>query len=130
MSRDGGEGFAAAGGHLNEGARAVLGQRLFQILDGDLLRGPEAFFFQGRQLLEAFAERGEGLVGFALQSSLIRGDWLRFIQSGFFQPFGQHFGFMKAKCLAAAWFRVEFVRKTGFHAGALVEEGEGSNVDG
>ncbi len=40
---DGGEGLARAGGHLDEGARTVFGQRLFEIPDGGDLRGPEAF---------------------------------------------------------------------------------------
>ncbi len=39
---DGGEGLAAAGGHLDQGARTVLGQRLFEIRNGGDLRGPEA----------------------------------------------------------------------------------------
>jgi hypothetical protein len=54
---DGGEGLAAAGGHLDQGARTILSQRLFEIVDGDDLRGPETFSLQNRKLVEAFSER-------------------------------------------------------------------------
>ncbi len=38
---DGGEGLAAAGGHLDQRARLVGGEALFQVADGGDLRGPE-----------------------------------------------------------------------------------------
>ena len=44
---DGGEGLAAAGGHLDQGARTILSQRLFEIVDGGDLRGPEAGVLRG-----------------------------------------------------------------------------------
>ena len=44
---DGGEGLAAAGGHLDQGAGTVLSQRLFEIVDGGDLGGPEAGGTQG-----------------------------------------------------------------------------------
>jgi hypothetical protein len=39
---DGGEGLAAAGGHLDQGARLVGLQAVLQVADGDDLRGPQA----------------------------------------------------------------------------------------
>ncbi len=43
------EGLTAAGGHLDEGTRTILRQRLFEIVDGDNLCGPEAGCAQGWQ---------------------------------------------------------------------------------
>ena len=53
---DGGVGLAAAGGHLDQGAGTVLSQRLFEILDGGDLRGPEAAGAQGGMCPQASAE--------------------------------------------------------------------------
>ena len=53
---DGGEGLAAAGGHLDEGAWTILSQRLFEIVDGGDLCGPEAGGTQGWQRSQASAE--------------------------------------------------------------------------
>ncbi len=41
-----GEGLARAGGHLDQGARAVFPQGVFEVVDGRDLRGPEAFLDQ------------------------------------------------------------------------------------
>jgi hypothetical protein len=56
--RDRGEGFARAGGHLDQGARAVFLQGLFQVVDGRDLGGPEAFFLERRHVLQAGEEGG------------------------------------------------------------------------
>ena len=55
---DGGEGLAAASGHLDQGARTVLGQRLFEIRNGGDLRGPEAGGDQRWQRPQTSAEGG------------------------------------------------------------------------
>src|SRR5512134_3099714 len=49
---NGSEGLAAAGRHLDERAGTVLGKRLFEVLDRDYLRRPEAVFDQGRHLTD------------------------------------------------------------------------------
>ena len=55
---DGGEGLTAAGGHLDEGARTILSQRLFEIRNGGDLRGPEAGGDQRWQRPQTSAEGG------------------------------------------------------------------------
>jgi hypothetical protein len=59
---DGGEGLAAAGGHLDQRARLVGGQTLFQVSDGGDLRRPELevapFGDEFRHLLHAGEEAG------------------------------------------------------------------------
>ena len=59
---NGGEGLARAGGHLDQGARAVFLQRLFEVVDRGDLRGPEAFFLERRHGLQAGEEGGGGVV--------------------------------------------------------------------
>ena len=53
---DGGEGFARAGGHLDEGAGAVFLERLFEVVDGRDLGGPEAGFLERGHVLQAGEE--------------------------------------------------------------------------
>ena len=55
--RDGGEGFAGARGHLDEGAGAVFLERLFEVVDGRDLRGPEAGFLERGHVLHTLKER-------------------------------------------------------------------------
>jgi hypothetical protein len=54
--RAGRERFAAAGGHLNETAGTVVGERAFEIRDGFCLHVPEASGFERRQRAEIGAE--------------------------------------------------------------------------
>ena len=57
---DGGEGLAAAGGHLDESTGAILSQRLFKVGDGDDLGRPEAGGDERWHLLEARSQGGIG----------------------------------------------------------------------
>ena len=49
---DGGVGLARTGGHLNEGARAVILEGFFQTINGADLAGSEPRRVQGRQPLQ------------------------------------------------------------------------------
>ena len=53
---DGGEGLAAAGRHLDQGAGLVLAQRVFEVGDRLDLRRPQALRDQLRHLLQAGKE--------------------------------------------------------------------------
>ncbi len=53
---DGGEGLAAAGGHLDQGAGTVAAQRVFEVVDRLDLRRPQALRYQLRHLLQAGEE--------------------------------------------------------------------------
>ena len=68
---DGGEGLAAACGHLDQGARTILSQRLFEIVNRSDLRGPEAGGAQGWHLPEKTAECRICAVRLALESCYI-----------------------------------------------------------
>ena len=58
---DGGEGFAGAGGHMNQGAGLVQGQRLFQAGDGTYLAVTQVAHQERRHLLCQAAAQGVGL---------------------------------------------------------------------
>ena len=63
---DGGEGLAAAGGHLDEGAAFVGGEGFFEVADGFDLRGPEisrGHLIRSQKIREA---RVELVLGFEL----------------------------------------------------------------
>jgi hypothetical protein len=69
---DRGEGLSASGGHLNEGAGAVFGQRLFEVGDGGDLRGPETIRDERvrvSQLPEPPTKRREGSIGSCLNAA-------------------------------------------------------------
>ena len=55
---DGGEGFTAAGGHLDQGAGAIFSEGFFEVENAFNLDAPEVGFVQGGQLLKAGAELG------------------------------------------------------------------------
>jgi hypothetical protein len=57
------EGLAGAGGHLDQGARAVVRQRLFEAGDGALLDGSEVASGQRRDGAQGAAELGRALAG-------------------------------------------------------------------
>src|SRR5206468_460698 len=80
---DGGVGLAAAGGHLDEGAAFVGGERFLEVADGFDLRGPEIAFRHlicGQKVGEAVIELLIGL-----------------------EPFEECFRSMKRKHIAAFW---------------------------
>ena len=83
---DGREGFAGAGGHLDEGAEVGVGKGILEVADGGALDFPKSGVVEGRQALEARAQ----LVG------------LR-------EPFGEGFGAEETEDLATAGLRVEAV---------------------
>ena len=58
ISRERGEkGLAGTGRHLDQGAGTVLGERMFEVGDRDVLRWPEQPHFQRWHLSKARAER-------------------------------------------------------------------------
>ena len=95
----GGEGFARAGGHLDEGAGMIFGKGFFQ--GGDCLNLALAHALRGhrRQTLQAGAE-GVGLS----------------------QPFGQGFGAMKTEHQPRARLGIAFVAEKSFDAGGFVKK--------
>ena len=102
---DGSEGLAAAGGHLDQRPRAVLGKGLLQLGDGLDLSSPQAVGDQGRKLLQASAQ-------------LLRALY----------PGAQRLWLVEGEQAAAAGIGIETVGEEGLHAGAFVEEGEGRVV--
>ncbi len=123
---DGGEGLARAGGHLDQGARAVFLEGFFQVVDGRDLGGPEAGGFQGRHGLQAGKEGGGqvGVGGFFRRGR--NPPWPPFGKGGngggVAKPIGQQVGFMKGEYRARAWNRVQAVGEAGFHTRGLVGE--------
>jgi hypothetical protein len=95
------KGLAAAGGHLDQGARAVGGQGLFEVGNGFDLGRLQALGNQWGQMAQAAAQR-VGLAG----------------------PPGQRLGPVEGEGAPAARVGVEAVGEIGFDPGALVEKGE------
>ena len=98
---DGGESLAGAGGHVDQGAWLVPGQRFFQAGDGADLAVAQVALRQRRHLGEA-----------AAQGVRLRG------------PFGQGFGLEEVEQLAGARHRIGAVGEEDDLAGAFVEEAE------
>ncbi len=98
----GGEGFAAAHGHVDQGARIVAGERLFQVYDDAVLVVPESLAGRGWHDAQAAAEGGSG----------------RF-QIGF-EPGGQSFGTVEAEDGAAAGVGFEEVGEARLDSGGLI----------
>ena len=98
----GGEGLAAARGHLDEGPGTVLGEGVLQVLDGLHLRVPQPLCHQRRHL-PAAAPSGSPAPC----------------------PFGQGLGLVEGEHAAAAWLGVALVPEKGLNARALVGKGQG-----
>lgn len=99
---DGGEGLAGAGGHLDEGARAVGGEGFFELRDGVDLALAERSGVQRGEMPKAGAE-GIGLL----------------------DEFEQVLGRVEGEDGARAGVGVALVAEVGFDAGGLVGEGQG-----
>ena len=93
------EGLAAAGGHLDHGPRAIVGQRLFQVADGFDLHLPEAIGDEFRHLPQ---------IGPKLAVERCHSD--------------QFLGPMEGEDFPAAGIGIETVGETGFGAGGFVGE--------
>ena len=105
--RDGRERLAAAGGHLDQGAGAVVGERVLQVADR-----PRSWAGQRplrRQIgRHRSRRRACGAGGLSGNSAA--------------QPGGQRLGPVEVEDAAAARLGVEPVGEAGLHAGALVQE--------
>ena len=115
---DGGEGLAAAGRHLDQRTRLVLGEARFQVADGGDLRGPELevapFGDEGRHRADAVQEAARiGGAGFALRVA-------RGVRGG--QPVGQDFRPVESEHPAGTRLGVETVSEMGFDARGFVQE--------
>jgi hypothetical protein len=106
----GGKGFPAAAGHLNQGARTAVRERILQVTNRFDLRGPEFFFDERWHVLEARTQRRTRLLG------LIH------------QPVGHRFGAVERKHEPAARIRLHEVRKPRLNAGALIAKRQGLAV--
>lgn len=102
----GSAGFSAAHGHVDEGARMVAGERLFQVGDDAVLVVPKAPARQRRHDAQAAAERGAGRPKIG------------------FEPGGQGFGTAEAEDGPAAGVGFEEVGEAGLDARGLVAEWE------
>ncbi len=111
---DGGKRLAAPGGHLDEGAGAVLLERALEALDRPALDVPEARRQQLRQVLKPGAEgRGAAVQGMPGRE-LGRGP----------EPLGQRLGPVEVEDRPAAGLGIEAVGEAGLDARALIEEGK------
>jgi hypothetical protein len=122
---DGGEGLAAAGGHLDQGAGLVGLERVLQVADGDDLRGPQAGFDERRQGLQA-GEEGGGWLLHRLRQPSGCGRCRRRID----QPLRQGLGPVEGKHGAGAGLRVQAVGEVGFDAGGFKTERQGPTPGG
>jgi hypothetical protein len=145
---DGGEGLAAAGGHLDQGARLVGLERVLQVADGDDLRRPQAGFDERRQGLQAgeegggnawsgaWAEAGAGVIGRAgCGGAGVHGGGrlparLSAAAGQVLQPVGQGLGPVEGKHGTGAGLRVQALGEVGFDAGGFVAEGQGPHPGG
>ncbi len=138
---DAGEGLAAAGGHLDQGARLVDLERVLKIADGDDLRGPQAGFDERRQGLQAgeegggcglsgwaCAKAGAGVVGRAgCGGARVHGGGrlparLPAPAGQVLQPGGQGLRPMEGKHGAGAGLRVQAIGEVGLDAGGFKAE--------
>ena len=106
----GGECFPRTGGHVDERARAVLGEGLLQAGDG-------------LDLALAHAQRGERMSEGHLRESGAQG-------VGLSSPFGERLGTMKGEDAAGAGSGIAFVAEESFDAGGFVEERERARQPG
>ncbi len=113
-------GLAAAGGHLNEGARLVGGERGFEIADRAHLRRPQAGFDERREVAHASQESRWGEFRDGRGCGAARRQ--RGCRRNQVQPVAQRIGPMKRKGRACARLGVETVGEMGFDAGGLVGE--------
>ena len=108
----GGEGLSAAHGHVDEGARVIASERLFQVGDDAVLVAPKALAGQGGHDAQAAAQGGAG----------------RF-EVGF-EPGGEGFGAVEGEDGAAAGVGFEEVGEARLDSGGLVAEGERATRSG
>ena len=94
--------LAGAGGHLDQGARPVVFERFFQVIDGDFLTIAQTGGIKGRQSLQTATQRR------ALQ-----------------QPFLQGFRMVEAENFARARLGVTSIGETGNRPGALIQKRQG-----
>lgn len=102
-------------GHLDERARAVVPERLFQVVDGLDLGGPQALLVERRHVLQA-GEKGIALVEVLGHRPLA----LPILPA--LQPLGQQLGPVEGEDRTRARLRVEAVGEARLHAGRLVGE--------
>ena len=102
---DGGEGFAAAGRHLDQGARPVGGEGGLQMGDGFNLGFPKVLGKQGealRHLAQSGAER-----------------------AGLGRPLREGLGTMEGEDAPRTGLGVAVIAEEGFYPGAFIQEGQG-----
>ena len=124
---DGGEGLAAACGHLDQGAGLVAGERPLQATDGDDLGGPEleavALRNQRRHVAD-LGEEGGGRDG-------NRGGVAAWLGGGQqLEPGGQSLRTVEGEYGACPGLRVQDVGEVGLHASGLVTEWQWSRPGG
>jgi hypothetical protein len=71
----GGEGLAAAGRHLDQGARVVRGERALEVFDRLDLAAPQALRDEGRHLLQAATPRGTLCEPLGERFGLVEGEY-------------------------------------------------------
>lgn len=119
---DAGEGFAAAGSHLDQGLGFVGSQGFFQIGDGADLRGPQLVVRAaaapfGHQLGHV-AHAGQEGAGWFADAVALAGGW----EQG--QPLHQQLRAEEGEHAAGAGFGVQAVGEVGFHPGAFPHKGK------
>lgn len=125
---DAGEGFAAAGSHLDQGLGLVGGQGLFQLGDGADLRGPQLVVRAaaapfGHQLGHV-AHAGQKGAGWFADAVALAGGW----EQG--QPLHQQLGAEEGEHAAGVGGGVQAVGEVGFHPGAFPHKGQGAAPGG
>ncbi len=110
---DGGVGLAAAGGHLDQRAGMVGGQRLLEVGDGLDLAVAQANGVQGRQAAQAGAQ-GHVAVGRVGSAGGDLGE-----------PLGERLGAVKGEDGATARLGIELAGEARLDAGGLIGEGQG-----
>ena len=120
---DGGEGLAGAGGHLDQGARAVFRQGFFEVVDRRDLGGPEAFFLERRHVLAGARGRWRprcrrDIGSLRLRAFPVCADWRLVVRHRASRPAVS--GLWKANTGRERGRGVEAVGEAGFDAGGLV----------
>ncbi len=101
------------GGHLDEGARAVVRQRLLQVANRGCLGLPKTCLVDGRQVLQASAQNFAKRVWRFCRRCAVRAGS---------EPVREGFWAMEGEDLSAAGLRVEQAGEARFSAGALVQK--------
>ena len=116
---DGGEGLAAARGHLDQGARAVLGQGLFQVPMAVIWAGQRPVVLSGGMCRRC---PRRVVVVSAARDAPPRCARLFFDCRG---PTCQGFWLMETEYRSASRLRIEAVGKPGFDSRTLIEKWQG-----